>query len=979
MSLEDLRDNYKNLRQNSDLKLKLNGATYRKVRNEFSSAKMGNTIKKLEHDAKVSKYKETNDLDDLNKNYFIGANHLEFSLNKKKRWEITGELVDKMDTLAQEDIDVRLYETRNRFKNKSNCIGVHKSMGDKISVKGTYANLDSIKKKQQLDETAKRNKALGLPDPNVKPVAIKSKKCSKPKLKLNDNNIETIVIDDNIYDDEEDTSYTQYEVQYAPKKDILKFDAKRYSEKETFSKQSKTAFERLNSLSDSELYKIDRSELSETEEDFENEESEEQLKKTDQISLDDLINKYADDIFKKQIEKVINETKVVEDKPIVLDKKDRKVYVNKEDVISESSQEKANKSINKKSAKPIPISVQVKNDSIQTDRLKEKYGIKYSEAYNCWPKNFSLNLNDEIKLNMSKSFKNKPAQTELDIVAWLVFQELANETNENSAYVTTFNVSLCTNLICKSIQLENVNPSSCWWNVDDLYQKAVEFITDCVPFESFRTKDSSKPFVSKLNNTLVNDIPTIGGEKKTHDIDDLKLRMLKHSISILRESEKDVEPKGAEAENLNRANSIEVVKKDEVADADQQRNVQDKLEKILANKKFECILCFDEKTNLNDCTIIKSCAHCVCNACMKDYVDSNLENMLSKAGRFKCPACDVNLELALMISFASNGNQMDNFIKMSVERIIFVLSSYKWCPSASCGKVIQVDLNSNPYGTVSCTCGFKMCLKCNNAPHFPAKCSQVSNYYEELNGFNDFHDPEDSTVTSEGRRCPNCNTFIEKNGGCNHMNCSMCFKEFCWNCGMTWADHLKHTNNNYSCIKSKPDSVIKVEFTKIRKAKAKDKSYRYQDSLVHRQKRTAKAKKEMLVQARRLLDKIKFDVDVDDIESSTASSRTEKLVEYNKKMTEKKENVKSFFDQMVTFLNEMHFICEHAYVLLRDASIDKDVRGKISNLINSFEVVIWRIENIFLNGNDNGCVDQLKNAHEKGIELIKKLNKIQPK
>ncbi|KRX05550.1 Pectin lyase fold/virulence factor [Pseudocohnilembus persalinus] len=33
------------------------------------------------------------------------------------------------------------------------------------------------------------------------------------------------------------------------------------------------------------------------------------------------------------------------------------------------------------------------------------------------------------------------------------------------------------------------------------------------------------------------------------------------------------------------------------------------------------------------------------------------------------------------------------------------------------------------------------------------------------------------------QKCPNCKSFIQKNGGCNNMHCSQCKKNFCWQCG----------------------------------------------------------------------------------------------------------------------------------------------------------------------------------------------------
>jgi ariadne-1 len=46
------------------------------------------------------------------------------------------------------------------------------------------------------------------------------------------------------------------------------------------------------------------------------------------------------------------------------------------------------------------------------------------------------------------------------------------------------------------------------------------------------------------------------------------------------------------------------------------------------------------------------------------------------------------------------------------------------------------------------------------------------------------------------RSCPRCKRRIEKNGGCNHMQCNQCNYEFCWICGHEWNSH---TVNSSAC------------------------------------------------------------------------------------------------------------------------------------------------------------------------------------
>ena len=342
-----------------------------------------------------------------------------------------------------------------------------------------------------------------------------------------------------------------------------------------------------------------------------------------------------------------------------------------------------------------------------------------------------------------------------------------------------------TNLNCKSIALENVNPCEVS-TVSKLVEKSLEFMLS-LPVSMYHQKDFSKPWNYANKSDLVDSLPNIGGKMNVKTLEEIKLDLIQGSLEKFKTTQASTSQ--PQPPPVNRSNSIEVKKHDEITDEVSENKLKSQLSTIFEKHSYECILCFDEKPNLDDCVVIKSCAHCICQSCMRAFIDSHLFNSHLNAGNLQCPGCDTNLELALMINFASNANFMEIFIRHTIERVVFVLNDYKWCPSPYCGKIIQLDLNSNPYGTVSCTCGFKMCLRCNNAPHFPAKCSQVASYYKELNVNHDFYTPEDNECVSLGKRCPLCATYIEKNGGCNHMYCVTCQKYFCWNCLVDWDSH----------------------------------------------------------------------------------------------------------------------------------------------------------------------------------------------
>jgi ariadne-1 len=49
--------------------------------------------------------------------------------------------------------------------------------------------------------------------------------------------------------------------------------------------------------------------------------------------------------------------------------------------------------------------------------------------------------------------------------------------------------------------------------------------------------------------------------------------------------------------------------------------------------------------------------------------------------------------------------------------------------------------------------------------------------------------------------CPNCKKPIEKNQGCNHIQCRSCQHDFCWLCLGLWKDHGSATGGYYNCNK----------------------------------------------------------------------------------------------------------------------------------------------------------------------------------
>lgn len=62
--------------------------------------------------------------------------------------------------------------------------------------------------------------------------------------------------------------------------------------------------------------------------------------------------------------------------------------------------------------------------------------------------------------------------------------------------------------------------------------------------------------------------------------------------------------------------------------------------------------------------------------------------------------------------------------------------------------------------------------------HTPTKCDVIKKWLIKC-----ADDSETANyITANTKDCPKCHICIEKNGGCNHMQCWKCKHHFCWMC-----------------------------------------------------------------------------------------------------------------------------------------------------------------------------------------------------
>jgi hypothetical protein len=262
-------------------------------------------------------------------------------------------------------------------------------------------------------------------------VPKKNRKCSKPGINQKKSNLyeEVIYVDADEDDDNEDTSYIQYEVEYAPKTDILKYGYQNEGVKNKATKAKKFANKDIF-----DEYEVEISE--EEDQNVDNAATNRPNTLVSAVDLDDLIDQHLLKMVKENsLKEYKNQMRqeMTASADTFVDKKDRKVYIDSgSDSDSANNNRKPTRSAvsKRKSAKPIAINLNVSNQGLDSQSLKDTYGLKYAEAHLCWPRMFSINLDEEIR---SRLLKKHSTSKDFDIVMWLRFEQ----TNKSVEYGAT--------------------------------------------------------------------------------------------------------------------------------------------------------------------------------------------------------------------------------------------------------------------------------------------------------------------------------------------------------------------------------------------------------------------------------------------------------------------------------------------------------------------------------------------------------------
>lgn len=206
-----------------------------------------------------------------------------------------------------------------------------------------------------------------------------------------------------------------------------------------------------------------------------------------------------------------------------------------------------------------------------------------------------------------------------------------------------------------------------------------------------------------------------------------------------------------------------------------------------------CSICYDDMDEAS--AIALNCNHSFCKTCytqhLKTQVSEGVSCIHATCPQYKC-AMAIPQDLFKQLLDKESYEKYNEYV---LSNFVDCHASMRFCPAPDCGCVaIGTGVTK-----VECQCGVPFCFRCGEEVHDPADCDQVREWNVKCNNESETA----NWILANTKKCPKCNTRIEKNQGCNHMTCKVCRYDFCWTCMAPWSEHNSNTGGYYNCNRYK--------------------------------------------------------------------------------------------------------------------------------------------------------------------------------
>jgi len=198
-----------------------------------------------------------------------------------------------------------------------------------------------------------------------------------------------------------------------------------------------------------------------------------------------------------------------------------------------------------------------------------------------------------------------------------------------------------------------------------------------------------------------------------------------------------------------------------------------------------------------------SCRHHFCKGCWELHFECQILQGISTSLSCMSANCDTLAAEDFVLAHISTQSVRDMYNQLSFRDFVLSHPQLRFCPGTNCKLIIKAVV---PVAKrVLCTsCKSSFCFKCAGNYHAPTDCETIKRWLTKC-----ADDSETANyISAHTKDCPKCNICIEKNGGCNHMQCYHCKHDFCWMCLGDWKTH---GSEYYECSRYKENPNIAHE------------------------------------------------------------------------------------------------------------------------------------------------------------------------
>eukprot|EP00918_Siedleckia_nematoides_P001583 GHVU01003721.1.p1 GENE.GHVU01003721.1~~GHVU01003721.1.p1 ORF type:complete len:501 (-),score=60.13 GHVU01003721.1:999-2501(-) len=198
-----------------------------------------------------------------------------------------------------------------------------------------------------------------------------------------------------------------------------------------------------------------------------------------------------------------------------------------------------------------------------------------------------------------------------------------------------------------------------------------------------------------------------------------------------------------------------------------------------------------------------ACGHMFCKDCWQMHFSVQIQNGCSTGLECMGKDCEVLVPEDFVLNIVVNSRVKEKYQDFTFNDQVNSHPELRFCPGPNCPIVVRATV-LKAKRVICKECKSTFCFRCGTDYHAPTDCDTIKKWLTKC-----ADDSETANyISAHTKDCPKCQVCIEKNGGCNHMQCTKCKHDFCWMCLGDWKNH---GSEYYECSRYKENPNIANE------------------------------------------------------------------------------------------------------------------------------------------------------------------------